>query len=63
FNPNVLKESYGLDCDIEEVFEKVGMLRGRLTKGGGVNIDEAARTILKDWIVGRIKYAAPPPNL
>ncbi|MEM0369643.1 MAG: GTPase [Pyrobaculum sp.] len=63
FNPNVLKESYGLDCDIEEVFEKVGMLRGRLTKGGGVNIDEAARMILKDWIVGRIKYAAPPPNL
>lgn len=63
YNPDALKEAYGLECSLENVFEEVGRVKRRLVKGGRVNVDEVARMILKDWIVGKIRYAAPPPNL
>jgi hypothetical protein len=62
YNPNALRESYGIDCDLEHALEEIGKVKRRLLKGGRVNIDEAARIVLKDWIVGKLKYAAWPPE-
>jgi ribosome biogenesis GTPase A len=42
--------------------EEIGRVKRRLLKGGRINIDEAARMVLKDWIVGKLKYAARPPE-
>jgi ribosome biogenesis GTPase A len=52
----VLNKFYGSDCeDSEELIEFVGRERGFLKKGGEVNEDQAARSILKDWQEGEIK--------
>jgi ribosome biogenesis GTPase A len=62
YNPNALKESYGIDCDLEHALEEIGRVKRRLLKGGKVNIEEAARMVLKDWIMGKLKYVARPPE-
>ncbi|MFN3804096.1 MAG: GTPase [Pyrobaculum sp.] len=63
YNPSALFEAYGVGCAVEEALEVVGKTRGMLLKGGKVDIDRVARTILKDWAAGRLKYSIPPPNL
>lgn len=69
FNPYALKEAYGIDCtspdacNLERVIEEVGRVKRRLLKGGRVNVGEAARMIIKDWITGKLKYALPPPQV
>ncbi|MFB6490399.1 MAG: GTPase [Thermoproteus sp. AZ2] len=47
----------------EEALEYVGRRYGRLLRGGRVNIDEAARRVLRDWIEGRLSYFYWPPDL
>jgi hypothetical protein len=52
----VLNNFYGCNCkDSEELIEFVGREKGFLKKGGEVNEDQAARSILKDWQEGKIK--------
>ncbi|ABL88222.1 small GTP-binding protein [Pyrobaculum islandicum DSM 4184] len=61
YNPKALVEAYGIDCDLENALEEIGRVKKRLLKGGKVNIDEAARIVLKDWIVGKLRYSTMPP--
>ncbi|VFQ68308.1 unnamed protein product [Cuscuta campestris] len=41
---------------------QVATVRGRLKKGGIVDIDAAARIVLHDWNVGKIPYFTMPPQ-
>lgn len=61
FNPNALREAYGLDVDIDSALEEIGKLKRKLLKGGRVNLIEAARSVLIDWINGKLKYWTEPP--
>jgi len=63
YNPVALKEAYGIESTGEDVLEEIGRVKHRLRKGGKVDIEEAARIVLKDWITGRLKYAVPPPSV
>lgn len=62
FNPKALS-IYGYEgTSAEEALEYVGRRYGRLTKGGRVNIDEAARRVLVDWIEGKLTYWYEPDD-
>ena len=39
------------------------MARGRLTKGGTPDLEATARTVLSDWVIGKIKYFTLPPKI
>lgn len=41
----------------------VAKITGKLKKGGIPNIDAAARGVLHDWNIGKIKYYCRPPRL
>jgi len=43
------------DLEAHELVEKIGKDRNLLSKGGEVDIDRAARIILKDWQLGQIR--------
>jgi ribosome biogenesis GTPase A len=63
FNPDALRETYGIVCDVENALEEIGRAKRKLLKGGRVNIDEAARIVLRDWVTGKLRYSHPPPNV
>ncbi|MEZ0319903.1 MAG: GTPase [Pyrobaculum sp.] len=63
YNPAALKEAYGIDSDLENALEEIGRVKRRLLRGGRVNLEEAARIVLKDWVVGRLKYSVAPPTI
>jgi ribosome biogenesis GTPase A len=55
--PNLLRETYGIDGDDPYRFlEHLASRRGLLLKGGELNMDEAARLILRDWQTGRLRF-------
>jgi len=56
-NPGVFEKFYGIDAngDSEKLIEEFGRKNKFLAKGGSVNIDRAARAILKDWQFGKIR--------
>ncbi len=57
YNPNAFREAYGVESlEPLRILEEVGRRRGLLLKGGKVNIDEAARAVIRDWIEGKIRY-------
>lgn len=62
YNPDALREAYGVNCGLEEALEEIGRAKKRLLRGGRVNVEEAARIVLRDWVLGRLRYAAPPPK-
>jgi len=63
YNPDAFKERYDIDeKDPYKIIELVGKKRGILLKGGKVNIEEAARTIIRDWIEGKLTYWFEPPE-
>jgi len=55
--PGVFEKYYGIDAkgDSEKLIEEFGRRNRFLSKGGSVNIDRAARAILKDWQFGKIR--------
>ena len=56
-----LVDRYGVDAeDPMEIIEAVARRRGFLLRGGRLNIDEAARAILRDWIEGKLTYYTLP---
>jgi ribosome biogenesis GTPase A len=56
-----LMDRYGIDVrDPMEAIEAVARRRGFLLRGGRLNIDEAARAILRDWIEGKLTYYTLP---
>lgn len=50
-NPESIKNAYGIapKDDPEETLEEIGKKLNWLRKGGGVNTDEVARRIIRDW--------------
>ncbi|MGC8582752.1 MAG: GTPase [Thermoproteus sp.] len=61
-NPKALGIYGYAGTSAEEALEYVGRRYGRLLKGGRVNIDEAARRVLVDWIEGRLTYWYEPDS-
>lgn len=56
-HPGVFEKYYQIDAkgDAEKLIEEFGKRQKFLAKGGVVDIDRAARAILKDWQFGKIK--------
>ncbi|XVE78066.1 hypothetical protein DITRI_Ditri13aG0114300 [Diplodiscus trichospermus] len=46
---------------VDEFLQNVAMVRGKLKKGGVVDVEAAARIILHDWNEGKIPYYTMPP--
>ncbi|PWN40862.1 P-loop containing nucleoside triphosphate hydrolase protein [Ceraceosorus guamensis] len=47
--------------DPTDFLMRVALLRGKVGKGGVPDIEGAARIVLQDWNVGRIKWSIAPP--
>ncbi len=61
--PNVLRETYNIEAKEPcRLLELLAAKRGFLIKGGELNIDEAARTVLRDWQSGKLKYYKLPED-
>ncbi|CAA0823888.1 Guanine nucleotide-binding protein-like NSN1 [Striga hermonthica] len=61
---NVLVTLYkipGFDS-VDEFLQNVATVRGKLKKGGIVDVDAAARIVLHDWNEGKIPYYTMPPT-
>ncbi|KAF6767019.1 GTP binding domain protein [Kalmanozyma brasiliensis GHG001] len=65
--PDHLMEVYGLDWfqegDAQDLLMRIAVQRGRMARGGKIDIEGTARSVLHDWNVGRIKYYTHPPTL
>ncbi|KAF6176125.1 hypothetical protein GIB67_000219 [Kingdonia uniflora] len=46
----------------EDFLQKVATVRGKLKKGGIVDVEAAARIVLHDWNEGKIPYYTMPPT-
>ncbi|KAA0064020.1 guanine nucleotide-binding protein-like NSN1 [Cucumis melo var. makuwa] len=46
---------------VDDFLQKVAVIRGKLKKGGIVDIGAAARIVLHDWNEGKIPYYTIPP--
>jgi nuclear GTP-binding protein len=60
-----LERTYGIkDWENEEDFlELLARKSGRLLKGGEADIDSVARTVLTDFLRGKVPWFVPPPSL
>ncbi|KAN0064548.1 nuclear GTP-binding protein nug1 [Thecaphora frezii] len=62
-----LASVYGLDYfqsgDAQDFLMRIALQRGRMLRGGKIDLDGTARSVLHDWNVGRIKYFTQPPAL
>ncbi|KAL6499571.1 Guanine nucleotide-binding protein-like nsn1 [Orobanche gracilis] len=47
---------------VDDFLQKVATVRGKLKKGGIVDVAAAARIVLHDWNEGKIPYYAMPPK-
>ncbi|PIA55919.1 hypothetical protein AQUCO_00700321v1 [Aquilegia coerulea] len=47
---------------VEDFLQKVATVRGKLKKGGIVDVEAAARIVLHDWNEGKIPYYTLPPT-
>ncbi|CAL9156204.1 unnamed protein product [Musa hybrid cultivar] len=47
---------------VDDFLQKVATIRGKLKKGGIVDIEAAARIVLHDWNEGKIPYYTLPPT-
>ncbi|XP_022150233.1 guanine nucleotide-binding protein-like NSN1 [Momordica charantia] len=46
---------------VDDFLQKVAIVRGKLKKGGIVDVEAAARIVLHDWNEGKIPYYTMPP--
>lgn len=60
-DPEAFKRTYGVDdSDPYRLLEKIAERRRLLLKGGKLNVEEAARIVIRDWQTGRlIVYFTP----
>ncbi|BCU71347.1 GTPase [Stygiolobus caldivivus] len=65
FNTNTIKEIYGLDfSDFYDFLNKLALKRGWIYKTSKEpNIDEAAKTLIRDYHDGKIIYYSYPPDV
>ncbi|KAL1567336.1 Guanine nucleotide-binding protein-like nsn1 [Salvia divinorum] len=61
---NVLVTLYKVPSfdSVDDFLHKVAIARGKLKKGGVVDIDATARIVLHDWNEGKIPYYTMPPK-
>ncbi len=56
-NPTVFKETYGIEStDPLKIIEELAERRKLYLKGGRLNIEEAARIIIRDWQKGKLVF-------
>lgn len=48
--------------DVDQFLQMVAAARGKLSKGGTVDVNAAARIVLSDWNDGRIPFFTEPPE-
>ena len=61
-NPGAFRDAYGVDAqDPLAILEWVARRRGFVLKGGGLNLTEAAKAVVRDWFNGKLIYYYPPP--
>ncbi len=55
-HPGLFEEHYGIDAegDSEVLLETLGKKRNLLLKGGAIDMDRAARIVLKEWQAGAV---------
>ena len=55
---------YGLEKigTVEEFLGAISRSKGMLKSGGIPNFDQAARTVIKDYLDGKMKYFTPAPH-
>lgn len=65
--PAHLMSVYGLEWfqqgDAQDLLMRIAVQRGRMGRGGKIDIQGTARSVLHDWNVGRIQYYTHPPAL
>ncbi|KAL4607699.1 hypothetical protein ACB092_09G193800 [Castanea dentata] len=61
--PSMLVTLYKLPSfeSVDDFLQKVATVRGKLKKGGVVDVEAAARIVLHDWNQGKIPYYTMPP--
>ncbi|KAK4756556.1 hypothetical protein SAY87_006683 [Trapa incisa] len=61
---NVLITLYKLPSfdSVDDFLQKVATVRGKLKKGGIVDVEASARIVLHDWNKGKIPYYTMPPS-
>ncbi|WCJ38107.1 Guanine nucleotide-binding protein-like NSN1 [Euphorbia peplus] len=47
---------------VDDFLQKVATVRGKLKKGGAVDVEATARIVLHDWNEGKIPYYTMPPT-
>ncbi|EYU46344.1 hypothetical protein ABFS82_04G051400 [Erythranthe guttata] len=47
---------------VDDFLQKVATVRGKLKKGGIIDVDAAAKIVLHDWNEGKIPYYTMPPT-
>ena len=59
--PEVIRETYGVEeGDPYRVLEGIARRRGLYLKGGELNVEEAARIVIRDWQTGRLVFYYTP---
>ena len=58
-----LLELYALEdfTNIDDFLGQVARKRGQIMQGGIANFDQAARSVLRDFLNGKLKYYTAPP--
>ena len=49
--------------DVQDFLVSLARLKGRIKKGGRVDIESTARIVIQDWNSGKISYYSPPPSV
>lgn len=65
YNPRAVLEAYGIEeKDPYRILEAIAVMRGwRFKKTGEPNIEEAARTVIRDYHKAKLLFYIPPPNV
>lgn len=61
-NPKAVEEAYGIaDRDPYAILEQLALKRGWRYKDGELLIEEAARTVIRDYHNAKLRFYRPPP--
>ena len=62
-DPKVIERTYGVEGnDPNKILEEIAKKRGLLLKGGKLNVEEAARIIIRDWQRGKLVFYSTPED-
>ena len=62
-DPRAIERTYGIaEREPYKILQELARRRGFLLKGGELNVDEAARVIIRDWQQGRLVFYSLPKH-